>query len=200
VIAGIAAISLVVVHWSERDVWFWLGLTALVLNLLGWVVNRSSLGTGLDGQAPAQGQSLLRGPSTDGESFEYSLAELFKFPGVVAAFKAGPHLWRQVSYLDESFDPASPYELAEFMWIENDGEWAIGLGDEVKPFLDLDVDETDDPLLDVLRSHPFVKDAYHEDREVYRIEQRQRISTEVFAELAARALVAHHTSAATQGS
>ena len=84
------------------------------------------------------------------------------------------------------------------MWIENDEGWAIGLGDEVKPYVDLDIDETHDPLISVLKAHPAVEEAFHEDREVYRVEQRQPLSTEEFAALAARALVSHHVHVAAR--
>lgn len=97
-----------------------------------------------------------------------------------------------MSYVyDTQLEPTTAEELAAFVWIENDEGWAIGLGDEVKPYVDLDIDEADDPVTHVLENHPAVEDAFHEDREVYRIEQRRPISTEEFAELAARALVSH---------
>jgi hypothetical protein len=88
-------------------------------------------------------------------------------PGVAAAFAAGPPLWRQVSYLDDTrFEPTTAAELAAFVWIENDQGWAIGLGDEVKPYVDLDMDEAHDPVIGVLENHPAVGEAFHEDREV----------------------------------
>jgi hypothetical protein len=104
-----------------------------------------------------------------------------------------------VSYLhDTEFEPTTGEELAAFIWIENDEGWTIGLGDEVKPYVDLDIDEADDPVISVLKAHPAVEEAFHEDREVYRIEQRRPIGTEEFAELAARALVSHHVHAAAR--
>ena len=120
---------------------------------------------------------------------------LVQLPGVAAALAEGPAVWHQVSYLDEPLDPTTAEELAEYIWIDYDHTWAIGLGDEVKPYLDLDVPEEDDRVVTILKSHPAVADAYHEDREVYRVEQRGPISTEEFAELAARALVSHHVDA-----
>ena len=99
---------------------------------------------------------------------------------------------------DTQFEPTTAEELAAFVWIEHDEEWAIGLGDEIKPYVDLDIDEADDPVISVLKNHPAVREAFHEDREVYRIEQRRPISTDEFAELAARALVSHHSHAASR--
>jgi hypothetical protein len=164
------------------------GVALVVLNLVGLLVRRTrSAGGEL---------SADHGPE-DGES--YRLADLLAVPGVAAALAAGPSQWRQVSYLDDDqFEPSTAAELAAYVWIEHDDGWAIGLGDEVKPYLDLDVDEADDPVIAVLQTHPAVGEAYHEDREVYRVEQRQPISAEEFAALAAHALVSHHVRAAAR--
>lgn len=178
-----ASITLVVTHWSERDGWFWLGAVLVVLNLLTlWGSRRVPVG-GTD-----------RAGAEDEEAVDLLLADLLDRPGVAAAFAAGPELWRQVSYLDddEPLDPLTVPEVASYVWIEDSNGWGIGLGEEIKPHLDLDLPEEDDPIVSVLKSHPAVTDAYHEDREVYRIEQSRPISVEEFAELAVRALVAHH--------
>jgi len=198
-IAVTAAVALIVIHSDARDGWFWVGVAVVVLNVVGFLTTRSH---GDGGGEPVTGPQMLGDvyvdrPDADGES--HRLSELITLPGVAAAFALGPQLWRQVSYLDDTqFDPTTPDELAAFMWIEKDEGWAIGLGDEVKPYVDLDIDEADDPVISVLEAHPAVEDAFHEDREVYRIVQRQPISTEEFAELAARALVAHHVHAAAR--
>jgi hypothetical protein len=183
-IALMASVGLILIHRDERGPWFWVGVALLVLNLLGFLTTRS--------QAAARG-----GAREDARS--HRLEELLFLPGVAAAFASGPELWRQVSYLDDTrFEPTTAAELAAFVWIEDDQGWTIGLGDEVKPYVDLDIDEADDPVISVLEAHPAVKEAAHEDREVYRVEQRQPIGTEEFAELAARALVSHHVQAAAR--
>jgi hypothetical protein len=180
-IALTASVALILVHRDERGAWFWVGVALLVLNLVGLRATGS--------QAARSGE--------DGRS--HRLDELLSLPGVAAAFAAGPALWRQVSYLDDTqFEPTTAEELAAFIWIENHEAWTIGLGDEVKPYVDLDMNEADDPVISVLEAHPAVEEAVHEDREVYRVEQRQPISTEEFAELAARALVTHHVQAAAR--
>lgn len=187
-----ASVGLVVVHWDERGAWFWVGVALVVLNVAGFLASRSSSPGG-----------ALTGPesgvSADSDAEEHRLDELLALPGVAAALAAGPEVWRQVSYLDDPLGSTTAEELAEFIWLEHhDDGWAIGLGDEVKPYLDLDVPEEDDPIIAVLKGHPAVEDAYHEDREVYRVEQRRPLSTEEFAELATRALVSHHVQAAAR--
>ena len=120
-------------------------------------------------------------------------------PGVAAAFAAGPQQWHQVSYVgDDRLEPTTAQEIAHHVWIEHQQGWEIGLGDEVKPYLDLDIDESEDPIIGVLEAHPSVEDAFHEDREVYGIEHREPLSTEELAVLVARALVAHHVHVAAR--
>lgn len=190
-IALAASLTLVVTHQDDRDPWFWVGVGLTVLNVVGFVRARSSGPLPADDH-PADGQPEDGHPE-DGRS--HRLAELVSVPGVAAAFAEGPPVWQQVSYLDDPLGPAPVEELMEFVWVENHDGWEIGLGDELKPYLDLDLDETDDPVIEVLRAHPGVEDAYHEDREVYRIEERRPLGTEEVAELCARALVAHHVHA-----
>ncbi len=183
-VALVASLALVVLHWDDRGTWFWIGLVLLVANATGIVRARRS------GRPSA---SAAPTPSTPSNRASYRLAEMSHVPGVATAVAAGPAQWRQVSYLgDFAVDPVSPLELAEHIWLERDDAWEIGLGDEVKPYLDLDIDEDADPIVRVLRDHPAVADAYHEDREVYRVEERRPIGVEEFAALAARALVSHH--------
>ena len=180
-LALMASLALVVVHLEDRGAWFWVGVALTLLNLAGILAARSRTGM------PAGGRVEEREPGGS-----HTLGELLTLPGVATALAAGPPVWQQVSYLDDPLGPMPVAELAEHIWIEDHDGWGIGLGDEVKPFLDLDLDEDDDPIIGVLRAHPAVADAYHEDREVYRVEQRRPIGAEEFAELAARALVSHH--------
>lgn len=182
-----ASAVLVVIHADERGHWFWVGLALVALNVGGLL----SRGLRADHGAPAAGRGDESGQS-------HRLAELLSLPGVAAALAEGPRVWRQVSHLDATaFEPTTAQELAAFVWIEQDDEgWTIALGDEVKPYVDLDMDEAVDPVIRVLESHPAVVRAFHEDREVYRIEQRRPLGTGEVAELAARALVSHHLRAA----
>ena len=192
-LAMAASVGLVVVHWDQRNGWFWVGVALVVLNVAGFLASRSRAAHGelFTGSRGADGGAL-----DDEDEHSHRLDELLALPGVAAVFAAGPDVWRQVSYLDDPLGSTTAEELAEFVWLEHDDDgWAIGLGDEVKPYLDLDVPEEDDPVVAVLRNHPSVEDAYHEDREVYRVELRRPLSTEEFAELAARALVSHHAQA-----
>ena len=182
-----ASAALVVIHADERGRWFWVGLALVVLNVGGFLSRRlrADQGASSAGHGDESGRSHL-------------LAELLSLPGVAAALADGPRVWRQVSHLDATaFEPTPAEELAEFVWLEQDDEgWTIALGDEVKPYVDLDMDEAVDPVISVLESHPAVERAVHEDREVYRIEQRRALSTTEVAELTARALVSHHLRAA----
>lgn len=191
-----ASVALVVVHWDDRGAWFWVGVALVLLNVGGFLATRSRAAHG-ELFTGSQGSSGVPLDSEDEQS--HRLDELLSLPGVAAAFAEGPPLWRQVSYLDDPpLEPTTAEDLAAFIWLEYDDGWMIGLGDEVKPYVDLDIPEEDDPVIHVLQSHPAVEDAYHEDREVYRVEQRRPLSTEEFAELAARALVSHHVQAAAR--
>jgi hypothetical protein len=193
-----ASVALVVIHRDERGAWFWVGLALVVLNVGGFLTTSSRADRGERSTASHCPGDLALDSACEGRQ-SHRLDELLSLPVVAAAFATGPRLWRQVSYLDDTqFEPTTAEELAAFVWIENDEGWAIGLGDELKPYVDLDIDEAVDPVITVLKNHPAVSDAFHEDREVYRIEQRRPISTEEFAELAAWALVSHHMHAATR--
>jgi hypothetical protein len=180
-----ASVSLVVVHWDDRGRWFWVGVALTVLNVLGI----------LGARARAAGAPERPQEEVPDEGRSYRLDELLSVPGVAAALSTGPQVWQQVSYLDDPLEPMPVEELVHYVWLERDHGWAIGLGDEMKPYLDLDLPEEDDPIVRVLEEHPAVDDAYHEDREVYRVEHRRPIAPEEFAELAARALVSHHVHA-----
>lgn len=194
-IALAASVTVVLVQWDGRGAWFWVGVALVVLNVSGLLAARSRPGRGEPpSQTDGPGAFLSLGDGGDGQS--HRLDGLLSVPGVAAAFAAGPPLWRQVSYLDDTrFEPTTAEELAAFVWIEEDDGWEIGLGDEVKPYVDLDLDEDDDPVIHVLRSHPAVAGAFHEDREVYRAEFRSPVGLHEFAALAARALVSHHVHA-----
>lgn len=177
-----ASLALVVTHWQERDAWLWVGLALVVLNVVGLVANR---------QRPAGVAPPAESVREDDGSV--TLLDLLREPGVAAALAGGPARWRQVSHLSERFDPMGIEEVVGYVWLEcEDDGWSIGLGEELKPFLDLDLDELDDPAVAVLRGHRDVDEAWHEDREVYRVRTRHPLGVIEFAGLAARALVSHH--------
>lgn len=189
VAALVASFMLVVVHWDERGSWFWVGVALFVLNVVGLLGNGA-------GSSPRIGAPDRSVAETEDQS--HRLVELLGEPGVAAAFAEGPQEWRQVSYLEDPLEPITVEELAEHVWIEHHDGWEIGLGEELKPYLDLDVEESDDPMVAVLLADPRIVDAYHEDREVYRIEARRTVSIEELAPLVARGLVAHHVRAAAR--
>lgn len=191
-VAVIAAIVLVVTHWRERDVWFVLGVVALGLNVVGIVAQVAAR----DRAATGSGHVALGDDTEDTAGTDQRLSELIHLPGVAAALAAGPAQWKQVSCLEDDVGPCAIDELVEYMWIVTspDREWEVAVGDEVKPYLDLDVDEPD-PLVEALAGHPLVTDAWHEDREVYLAAVEPGMTVEEFAALGARALVAHHLDA-----
>ena len=193
-LAVLASVFLVVTHWDARTGWFWVGVVLLVLNVVGLLAARPGAS-----RAPSTTAGPATSPVPHEDGVSHRLADLLGVPGVAAALADGPQRWRQVSHLDgDARRPLSPVELAAYVWIEDHGGWAIAVGDEVEPYVDLDLDEASDPVISVLRAHPAVADAVHEDREVYRVVQHRDLSTEEFAELAARALVAHHLHAAAR--
>lgn len=197
-IALTASVALVVIHWDRESAWFWVGVGLVVLNVTGflstrWLAARAVGRRSLGAHPPADS------PLDRGAGGSHRLDEWLFLPGVAAAFAAGPELWHQVSYVgDDQLEPTTAQEIAHFVWIENHQGWEIGLDDEVKPYLDLDIDEADDPIVAVLKAHPSVEDAFHEDREVYGIEHREPLGTEEFAVLVARALVSHHVHVAAR--
>jgi hypothetical protein len=199
--ALLAASVLLAVHWTDRGTWFWVGATLFVLNLVGLAYSRLN-GSASDSGPPDLGREAMAttraGEQQDGT--EVILGHL-DVPAIVAAFEEGPDDWVQVSYLDdEVLESVSWRFIAEYVWLEFDGQWSIGLGEEVKPYLDLDLHPDDDPVLSVLRTHPAIRDAWHEDREVYAVAQRAPLTVRDFGELAARALVAHHRSVRSKAS
>lgn len=193
VAAFACAVALVVVYREERNGFFWLGAGLVVLNVVSLLRWRRASSRGEDGAG--EGATAQATPGSDVD--EWLLADLLTLPGVRQALGDGPDRWRQVAYLhDETFDPVAPTELAQFIWIQRDDDWSLALGDEVKPFIDLDVPEDDDAVVQVLREHPEVNEAWHEDREVYAVASRRTLATETFAALAVRALVAGQRAAA----
>ena len=199
-VALLAATALVAVHWSDRGPWFWVGATLLVLNLVG-LAHGSANGSASESGArtpglEAKASTRAREPH---DVTEVILGHL-DLPEVVAAFEEGPDEWVQVSHLDHQLESVSWRFIAENVWLELDGQWSIGLGEEVKPYLDLDMDPESDPIVSTLRTHPAVRDAWHEDREVYVIEQGAPMPVRDVGVLVARALVAHQRFVRSQAS
>lgn len=185
-----ASVYLVIAYADERSGWFWLGLVLVVLNLAGIVAAGRSWARDAP---PVQDQP-------DAYASSVRLAQLLGDQTVASAWATAPPEWAQVAYLDDPAGPLGPVpsqELAGFVWLARDGdEWQVAVGDEVKPYLDLDAPEDDDAVLRVLRSHPAVAEAWHEDREVYVVRPRHQMPLDRFARLAARALASGQVAAA----
>ena len=129
---------------------------------------------------------------------EVSLADVRDLPRVAAAIAAAPSEWRGTTWAygdeDEPVDAsASLEELLDWIWVAaDDGVWSLSLGEELKPLVDLDADEEDDPVLVTLLEEPRVRRAYHEDRELYCVEVASPLSAEDAAALFLRALTRGH--------
>lgn len=185
-----ASLYLVIAYADERGTWFWVGLLLVVLNVTGLVAQVRSRARAAQPVQPA--------PDLDADSVR--LVDVLGDPAVVSAWATAPDHWAQVAYLDDPsgpHEPASAAGLAAFVWLVRDGEeWQVAVGDEVKPYLDLDAAEDEDAILAVLRSHPAVAEAWHEDREVYVVRPHHSLPLDRFARLAARALASGQVAAA----
>ncbi len=189
---------------DERGSMFWVGVVLFVINALGLVfMLRTPAPASVPFDASARVVDADDEDERDDEGedgrIDVRLADLLDDPIVAAAVAEVPTEWAQVSYLEDDLGVASFSELAEEIYVEVDADgWVLAVGDDLKPYLDLDMDEDDDPIVRALRDQPWVASAYHEDREVYRAEVldgAQTPSVPEFAALAVRALVAHHRAA-----
>jgi hypothetical protein len=187
-----ASVYLVIAYADERSGWFWLGLVLVVLNVVGMVAA---------GRSWARDVPPVR-EQPDPEARSVRLEQLLHDQTVASAWATAPPEWVQVAYLDDPSGPLGPmpaHELAGFVWLARDGlEWQVAVGDEVKAYLDLDAPDDEDPVLRVLRGHPAVTEAWHEDREVYVVRPSHELPLERFARLAARALATGHVQAAAR--
>lgn len=187
-----ASVYLVIAYADERSGWFWLGLVLVVLNVAGMV----AAGRSWARDVPAVPDQ----PDPDASSVR--LAQLLDDQTVMSAWATAPPEWTQVAYLDDPAGPLAPApadDVANYVWLARDGlDWQIAVGDEVKPYLDLDAADAEDPVLRVLRSHPAVVEAWHEDREVYVVRPSHELPLERIARLAARALATGQVEAAAR--
>lgn len=193
-VALIVVIGLILVsEWPERGLLFWLGILVIGMQVIALAVGTQPARAGADSES---GSANVNVDDDSEASIDVRLVELLDRPEVAAAVAEAPSMWRQVSYLEDELEPVPLTELAEDIWVSLDGEgWTVAVGDELKPYLDLDVDEEDDPLVQALVAHPAFAIAYHEDREVYRAEPPVSLPVEEFAALAVRGLTRHHLAA-----
>ncbi|MBT0770242.1 hypothetical protein KIH74_14975 [Kineosporia sp. J2-2] len=91
-------------------------------------------------------------------------------PEVAAARAACPSRWVG---LPEGLDDDDLTFTTEEVCAEvgfgpgEEGEWSLFLHDGIRPVVDVEVRDEDDPLLRTLLSHPLVVQAEHSDRELY---------------------------------
>lgn len=147
------------------------------------------------------GVGATAGGARQPDADEVSLQDLRHLPRVAAEIAAAPSEWRGSTWMDgedEPVDASLPLqELLPWMWVGADGGvWNFSVGDELKPLLDLDSDEEDDPVLATLLEEPRVSRAYHEDRELYCAEVSAALSLEDAAALFLRALARGHAAVA----
>lgn len=188
VVVGLLVIF-VVAQAVQRD-WAWLaaGTALLLLNLVLWREYRAS--------GPS-GATTTGAPDEEAPDVDATLSELMGLPGVAEAWRSGPDVWRQVSYLDDEDDLSMPArEVADYAWVTcSDGEWSVAVGDELKPLLDLDLPGDQDPLVTTLAAHRGVAQVHHSDREQYDVVLSAPVRLAELASLAARGLVSHHLEA-----
>ena len=189
-----ASVYLVIAYADERSTWFWAGIVLTVLNLVGILARAGSSSPA----RPRDASPLVVDPDTTSAR----LSELLDDPSVASAWATAPPEWVQVAYLDDPAGPLGPVPargLADFVWLAREGlDWQVSVGDEVKPYLDLDAPDEGDPILRILRTHPAVVEAWHEDREVYVLRPSHELPLDRVARLAARALATGQVEAAAR--
>ncbi|PPK92203.1 hypothetical protein CLV92_11665 [Kineococcus xinjiangensis] len=138
-----------------------------------------------------------------GRPEELSLSSFGTDPVFAAAQRSCPPLWRNclLAEYDDVADPSeldiAVEELLPLAWIARAGTgWALSVADAWKAFVDLRLDEEEDPAIDVLRGHPGVIEARHEHTEVYSWTTRAAMTPAEAAALGLRALAAGHRHAA----
>jgi len=200
-IALAAGVALIALNWDDKGGLFWVGVAVVALNAAALAVQRASSPITRPAEPPVP-TTPPRDPQPDhdlGPEVDATISDLLHLPAVAEALAEAPSRWRQVTYFDQTFDPVPLTDLVDHVWVLDDEDgWSMALGDEVKPLVDLDVDESDDAALAVFLADARVSDAYHEDREVYRVETSTSLTTEEFAVLAVRALTAQHLQAAAR--
>jgi hypothetical protein len=196
----VALLLVYVVVQATLGDWTWvaIGTALLVLNLVLWAV-RAPAAPAVPGSSAPTTEPLVP------VGVDSTLADLLDRPGVQQAWSAGPAIWQQVSYLDDEDDLELPaHEVADYVCVssyddetvrQTEMHWSVAVGDELKPLLDLDVDEGSDPLVATLAGHPSVDEVQHSDREQYQVALRAPMTLDDMAVLAARGLVAHHLEA-----
>ncbi|QIK74292.1 hypothetical protein [Nocardioides piscis] len=187
-----------VIQVAQRD-WPWVGvMTALlVANIASW---RAQQNRSLQPRAPAVPKGALVPPGVD-----VTLRELLDRPAVRQAWSTAPVVWQQVSYLDDEENLSlTADEVANFVWVSThdvgpsqtqSAHWSVGIGDELKPVLDLDVPEDEDALTATLADSPAVGEVAHMDREDYEVTLAAPMTLDEIAALAAQGLIAHHLDA-----
>lgn len=94
----------------------------------------------------------------DHAEVETTLEKLVKNPAIAEAWSAAPERFEQIKYLDQFTHGAwSKAEVPRYVHLESAyGEWSIAFADELFANLDLDSDDSSDPLCHVLRADPRV--------------------------------------------
>lgn len=126
-----------------------------------------------------------------------TLDKLLKNSAVAEVWSAAPERFEQINFLDQFTHGAWPKEeVPQYVYLESAyGEWSIAFADELFANLDLDADDSSDPMCQVLRADPRVIEAWHDNREVYTVKATSDMTKESFAVLAVRGFIAHHLEA-----
>ncbi|MBT0768273.1 hypothetical protein KIH74_05025 [Kineosporia sp. J2-2] len=114
-------------------------------------------------------------------------------PEVAAARAVCPSRWVSIPEgLDDDDFTFTTEEVCQEVGFGSgdEGAWSLFLHDSIRPVVDVDVDDAQDPLLRTLRAHPLVVEAEHSDRELYEWRTRGEPSEGEMAALALTGLAA----------
>lgn len=194
-----ASVYLVIAYAEERSLFFWVGLVLMALNVAGILAQARS----------SRSRALPEPVRADPDATSARLSELLHDPAVAAGWAAAPAYWVRVTDPDDPdnrHDPTGDVVPASVLArhvrvaleVAEESEWHVVVEATAQPFLDLDATDDDDAVLGVLRAHPLVAEARHEERGVYVVRLHRAVALDRFARLAARALAAGQVHAASR--
>lgn len=194
-----ASVYLVIAYAGERSLFFWVGLVLVALNVAGILAQARS----------SRSRARPEPVRADPDATSARLSELLHDPAVAAGWATAPAYWVRVTDPDDPdgrHDPTDDVVPAAVLarhvrvalQVAEESEWHVVVEAAAQPFLDLDATDGDDAVLGVLRAHPLVAEARHEQRGVYVVRLHRAVALDRFARLAARALAAGQVQAASR--
>lgn len=187
-VAVVAALALVVINAGERGFFFWLGLGLFFGNMAAlarWFNARREVAEWFP---PTAEEEWRAAGFREVTKAEVTLADVLDHPDVRREFDRLP--------------PGSVDVPALASWVHV-CVWGMGvkveLAEEASAYVDLDVDEYRDPLLQALSSHFTVKSVSRPERGIYVGEFHEDIRATAIAPVVTRALVAGHLATVRTG-